>query len=62
MNVPLKVKIIEKYGRQVDFARVVGVRDAKVSRVIHGRDSLPPEDQTMWARKLGANREELFAG
>ena len=60
MNRPLRAKILECFDRQYHFAVAIGTREDRVSRVIHGREFLPPEEQARWAGILGSTREELF--
>jgi hypothetical protein len=59
-NRKLKAKIIEVYGTQVDFARLINWSEDRVSRVIHGR-VIPGEDEKrLISRKLGVPPGDLF--
>lgn len=41
---------------QLDIAKALGMRDAAVSAIELGRNSLPPERMTDWADILGVDR------
>ena len=60
MNVALKVKIIERFATQADFAMRLGVDDAVVSRVVRGRRQLPKDQQKRWAAALKCKTSEIF--
>ena len=60
MNLKLKMKILEKYRTQADFAKVTGTHETIVSRVINERQKLSPVDQELWAKKLGTQPEDIF--
>ena len=60
MNFILKMEIIRGFGSQANFAQSVGVNEVIVSRVIHGRHTLRPEDREKWAKALGREPEDLF--
>lgn len=60
MNRDLRLKILENFDCQADFAQAIGEAEATVSRVIRGRYSLPPERKTKWAEVLKCQVEELF--
>lgn len=60
MNLLLKVKIIEKFGTQGDFAQVVKEGESLISRVVRGRRLLPPEKQKEWAKALKCSPDEVF--
>jgi len=60
MNFKLKGKIVERFGTATNFSKVVGVREAIISRVIHGHKDLPQDEQKKWASTLGTKREYLF--
>ena len=60
MNKQLRVKIIEQFGTQSDFAQALRIDDSAVSRVIRGRRRLRREDEERWADILGCSPEELF--
>lgn len=59
-NLELKIRIIRKFGTQTDFARVVGVREDKLSRLINGRVYPTEWEKEIIAQKLGATPQELF--
>jgi hypothetical protein len=60
MNLRLKAKIIECYGSQANFSQVVGKPEPVISRVVHGRIQLSPEERIQWSRLLDASSETLF--
>jgi len=59
-NRKLKAKIIEVYGSQVDFARLLNWSEDRLSRVIHGRVLPRDEEKNMISRKLGVPESEIF--
>jgi plasmid maintenance system antidote protein VapI len=61
MNLKLKMKIIERFRTQADFAAVIGTHEAVISKVVNNRRRLPVEEQAKWAKKLGTTAEELFS-
>ncbi|MBW1991842.1 MAG: helix-turn-helix transcriptional regulator [Deltaproteobacteria bacterium] len=60
MNLKLKFAIIEKYGSQADFAKVMGLSESGLSRIIRGRREPEPELKETIARKLGVSPDEIF--
>lgn len=44
---------------QLEIAKALGMRDAAISAVEVGRNSLPPERLAAWADILGVNRREF---
>ena len=56
----LKEQIYDKLNSQINFSRVLGITDTKVSKVIKGHTKLDPKTQTKWAKALGCSREEIF--
>jgi len=60
MNWPLKVRIIEHFGKQWLFARELGIDDSIVSRVINGAKDLPPEQQKRWAKAMRCQVADIF--
>ena len=60
MHKTLKLKIIEVYGTQADFAQRIGRDESYVSRVIRGRRKLDLIAQQNWADALGCRPRELF--
>jgi hypothetical protein len=59
-NFRLKGRIIEKFGCQYDFARLVGISEDRLSKLIHGRLTPHETEKQVIAQKLGADPEELF--
>ena len=60
MNFPLKMKILEKYGTQADFATVVGLSESGLSRIVRGRREPEPALKELIVKKLGVPERELF--
>jgi transcriptional regulator with XRE-family HTH domain len=60
MNLALKIKILQIYGTQSDFAQQIGSDDSFVSRIIRERRKLDPIKQEKWAEALGCEPSELF--
>lgn len=60
MNLLLKIRIIEKFGFQADFAQAVGEHPSFVSMVVRGRREIDPVRRTKWAKALNRKEEELF--
>ena len=60
MNMPLKLKIIEKFESQTHFAAAIGEDEAKISKVIRGWRKLSQEDQKKWAKVLSCNPQDIF--
>ena len=60
MNRKLKLKIIEEFNTQADFAQSIGEDESKVSRVIRGRRCLPLNEQQKWAKALKCKAPDLF--
>jgi len=59
-NLILKAKIIEKIGSQTVFARLLGVTEDRLSKIIHGRLSPQETERKLIAQKLGVPEGELF--
>ena len=60
VNNTLKAKIIERYGSQYEFARVVGTFAPYVSMVIRHRRKLSADDQRKWTEALGCKPADIF--
>jgi transcriptional regulator with XRE-family HTH domain len=60
MNKALKVRIIEIFGTQADFAQALGADESFISRVVRGRRDLDKVDQNRWAKALKCKRETIF--
>ena len=59
-NLKIKGKIIERFGNQFEFSKVVNMHESDISRVIHGRRAIDEETRKFWARVLDADVNELF--
>jgi transcriptional regulator with XRE-family HTH domain len=60
MNKALKLKIIEIFGTQADFAQALGVDESYISRVIRGRRMLDSTNQNRWSKLLKCKSETIF--
>ena len=60
VRVTLKLKIIEKFNTQADFAQAIDIDDSFVSKIIRGRRTLDPDKQYIWAKALNSTPRELF--
>ena len=60
MYFKLKLKILERFGSQCNFARAVGVGESVISRTIRGRRPLSDTERKLWAKKLGCRPQEIF--
>ena len=60
MNVKLKLKIIEKYGSQADFAQALKINETAISRIIRGRKKLPDDQRKIWAKALHCDPDDIF--
>lgn len=59
MNKELRLKILEAFGTQSDFAAKIGKHESMVSRVVRGRKALSKEDARVWSEALGCDRSIL---
>ena len=60
MNRELKARIIRAFGTQMDFARLLGISEDRMSRIIHGRVTPKELERKAIAEKLNASEAELF--
>lgn len=60
MNKRLKLKIIELYDSQEDFAEAMEIDRATVSRTINGRRILSHKEKNRWAKKLKCEPGDIF--
>lgn len=60
MNRRLRLKIIERFGTQADFASKVKADETLVSRVIRGRRAISKEMRAAWADALRCAPEDIF--
>ncbi len=60
MNRKLKARIIEVYGTQTDFARLINWSENRLSQVIHGRLSPQESERKLIAQKLRVPQNEIF--
>lgn len=60
MNMRLKLKVIERFQTQADFAAAIGEDESTVSRAIRGRRQLSADKKKTWADSLGCKPHEIF--
>lgn len=58
-NVLLKTRIIEKYGSQANFAKVLGVSPITVNKKVNGRSQMTLDDVDEWARRLQIGVDDI---
>lgn len=61
MNMKLKIKIIEKFGKQWVFAQSLGIDDSVVSKAITGAKALSQDKKAEWAKALDCTVSEIFS-
>jgi len=61
MNKKLKIKIIEVFDTQADFAQAISERESVVSRVVRGRRILGADKREKWATALGCKADQIFS-
>ena len=54
-NLKLKIRILEKYGSQVDFAQTLGICESGVSKIVNGRRQLSEQQKEVWAGLLNCS-------
>lgn len=59
-NRRLKGEILTQFDTLTDFAKVLGIKENQLSRIIHGRDEVPTEQREMISAKLGVPVERIF--
>lgn len=60
LNRRLKAKIGEQGLNQTQVARFIGVREDRISRIIHGRVKANPDEKFRIAAVLGCKESEIF--
>jgi transcriptional regulator with XRE-family HTH domain len=60
MNLKLKLTILEKFSCQADFARMMGISETTLSRIIRGRQNASPELKRIISEGLGIKASEIF--
>ncbi len=60
MNLKLKFKILEKFGRQYRFARTLGIDDAIVSKAVTGQKQPTEANKLKMADALDCSVEDIF--
>jgi plasmid maintenance system antidote protein VapI len=59
-NQRLKSKIYEVFETQSGFAQFLGVREDRVSRLIHGRATPTEQEKQEFAHALNVSPDEIF--
>ena len=62
INRKLKIRIIEKFDSQADFAQFLNISESRVSRAIWGRQKLSEIEKQQWAEALKCKPDEVFSG
>jgi|YelNatPaOPRAMG01_1025707.scaffolds.fasta_scaffold614191_1 transcriptional regulator with XRE-family HTH domain len=60
MNRMLKLKILERFKYQADFAQLVKLREERLSRIVNGRVVPTDRERQRIAEALGIPESELF--
>ena len=60
MNLKLKMRILEVYKTQSDFAHVHNIDESKVSRVVQERKKLTWHEKAIWAEFLNCKVKDIF--
>ncbi len=60
-NIELKAQIIRKFTTITAFARAIGAREDRVSKIIHGRSVPTAEERLLICEKLGVPECEIFS-
>ncbi len=62
MNKVLRLRIVEMFDNQANFAHELGVHESAVSQIVNERRKLSHRNQDRWASLLGATPEALGWG
>lgn len=60
MNIPLKIKILERFGTQCAFSDALELHESYVSQVIHERRKLDRAEMVRWSKALRVRTDEIF--
>jgi len=55
LNPIIKLLVMKKYRVQADFAHKVDASESRVSRAIHGRIKIRPDEAEKWADAIGCD-------
>jgi transcriptional regulator with XRE-family HTH domain len=61
MNRILKLKILERFKYQADFAQLVKLHEGRLSRIVNGRVVPTEQERQRIAEVLGIPETELFS-
>jgi hypothetical protein len=60
INWELKKRISVVWGSQVNFSKMTGDSEAKISRVLRGHKTLSEKEKEQWAKFLKSDSKQLF--
>ena len=60
VNLRLKMKILEKYETQMEFAKIIGVHAPFLSLIVRGWAELPDDKKEKWAKLLECEKSDIF--
>jgi hypothetical protein len=55
-----KLRILERFDSQENFANALGYHQTKLSKQLRGKYPVRPDEQTLWAKLLKCEPQELF--
>ena len=58
-NKKLRLKIIERFDNQANFAQFLGTDESRISRILQGRKKLRPDESENWKKVLNCDFEVL---
>jgi hypothetical protein len=61
MRINVKIAILQSRFRQYELAHALGISEYRLSRYVHGREQLRPEQEAKLAALLNLNRETADA-
>jgi len=60
MNKKLRLKIIERFDSQANFAQIIKTDESMISRVVRGRRVLSDKKMQEWANALTCEVSDVF--
>ena len=60
MNRRLRLKIIERFDSQAEFAKAAQIDESVLSRVIRERKTLSEGEMAKWAKLLSCSPDDIF--
>jgi plasmid maintenance system antidote protein VapI len=58
-NKKLRLKVIERFDNQANFAQTIGMDESAVSRILNNRKKLRPDEAKNWQRFLDCSFDLL---